>query len=86
MDATSNPNPNELNPPSPTDPLIIPNEPTLPTKAQPVPSNTKQFKELTSKVWDHFTKLGGGNPEEPRATCNYCKKNHAIIILERMGP
>uniref|UniRef100_A0A2N9EIN3 HAT C-terminal dimerisation domain-containing protein n=1 Tax=Fagus sylvatica TaxID=28930 RepID=A0A2N9EIN3_FAGSY len=68
MDASSNPNPNEPNPPIPTDPIIIPDEPTLPTESQPVPSNTKQSKELTSKVWEHFTKLGGGNPEEPRAT------------------
>ena len=71
MDATSNPNPNEPNPPTPTDPIIIPDEPTLPTKSQLDPSN---MKELTSKVWEHFTKLGGGDPKEPRATCNYCKK------------
>ena len=50
MDALSNPYPNEPNSPIPTDPIIIPDEPTLPTKSQPVPSNTKQFKELTSKV------------------------------------
>ena len=68
MDALSNPYPNEPNPPIPTDPIIIPDEPTLPTESQPVPSNTKQSKELTSKVWEHFTKLDGGNPEEPRAT------------------
>ena len=67
MDATSNPNPNELNPPTPTEPIIIPDEPTLPIESQLVPSNTKQFKELTSK-------LDGGNPKEPKATCNYCKK------------
>jgi hypothetical protein len=65
MDATSNPNPNELNPPTPTKPIIIPDEPTLPTKLQLVPSNTKQFKDLTSKVWEYFTKLDGGNPKEP---------------------
>ena len=47
MDATSNPNPNEPNPPTLTDPIIIPDEPTLPTKSQPDPSN---MKELTSKV------------------------------------
>ena len=29
MDAA--PNPNELNPPTPTDPIIIPDEPILPT-------------------------------------------------------
>ena len=74
MDASLNPNLNEPNPPTLTDPIIIPDEPTLPTDLQPVPSNIKQFKELTSKVWEYFTKLGGGNPEEPKATCNYCKK------------
>jgi hypothetical protein len=72
MDASSNPN--EPNLPTPTDPIIILDEPTLPTESQPIPSNTKQFKEPTSKVWEHFTKLGRGNPEEPKATCNYCKK------------
>jgi hypothetical protein len=74
MDAASNPNPNKPTPPTPTNPIIIPDEPTLPTESQPVPSNTKQFKELTSKVWEHFTKIVRGNPEEPVATCNYCKK------------
>ena len=83
MDATSNPNPNEPNPPTLTDLIIIPDESTIPTKSQPDPSNTK---ELTSKVWEHFTKLGGGDLKEPRATCNYCKKNHTNVILERMGP
>ena len=65
MDATSNPNLNEPNPPTPTDLIIIPDEPTFPTKSQLDPSNTK---ELTSKVWEYFTKLGGGHPKEPRAT------------------
>ena len=78
MDATSNPNLNEPNPPTPTDLIIIPDESTIPTKSQPDPSNTK---ELTSKVWEHFTKLGGGDPKEPRAT-----KNHTNVILEKMGP
>ena len=74
MNVSSNPNSNEPNPPTPTDPIIIPDEPTLPTESQPIRSNMKQFKKLTSKVWEHFTKLGGGNPKEPRTTCNYCKK------------
>ena len=47
MDATSNLNPTEPNLPTPTDPIIIPDEPTLPTKSQLDPSN---MKELTSKV------------------------------------
>uniref|UniRef100_A0A2N9IRF7 CCHC-type domain-containing protein n=1 Tax=Fagus sylvatica TaxID=28930 RepID=A0A2N9IRF7_FAGSY len=76
MDATSNPNPNEPNPPTPTDPIIIPDEPTLPTKSQPDPSNTK---ELTSKVWEHFTKLGGGDLKEPRATFDNASSNDVAI-------
>ena len=36
MDATSNPNPNEPNPPTLTDLIIILDEPTLPTKSQHV--------------------------------------------------
>ena len=75
MDVASNPIPNETNPPTPTDPIIIPNETTLPTKSHLVLSNTNHFKEPTSKVWDHFTKLGGGDPKDPKAACNYCKKN-----------
>ena len=50
MDVASNPIPNEANPPTPTDPIIIPNETTLPTKSHLVLSNTKHFKEPTSKV------------------------------------
>ena len=76
MDVASNPNPNEPNQSTPTDLIIIPNELTLPTESQHVPSNTKHFKEPTSKVWDHFTKLGGGDPKDPRAACNYCKKTY----------
>ena len=57
MDAASNPNPNEPNPPTSTDPIIIPDEPTLPTESQPVPSNTKQFKELTSKIWECYPNI-----------------------------
>uniref|UniRef100_A0A2N9EYS8 HAT C-terminal dimerisation domain-containing protein n=1 Tax=Fagus sylvatica TaxID=28930 RepID=A0A2N9EYS8_FAGSY len=49
MDVASNPNPNEPNQSTPTDPIIIPDELTLPTESQPVPSNTKHFKEPTSK-------------------------------------
>jgi hypothetical protein len=25
-------------------------------------------------VWEHFTKVEGGDPEDPKSQCNYCKK------------
>ena len=28
-------------------------------------------------VWDHFTKIEGGDPQDPRATCNYSQKSYA---------
>ena len=31
---------------------------------------------VTSKVWNHFTKLEG-DPKLPRASCNYCGKSYA---------
>ena len=43
MDASSNPNPNEPNLPTPIDPIIILDEPTLPTESQRIPSNTKKI-------------------------------------------
>lgn len=27
-----------------------------------------------SIVWEHFTKVGGGDPEDPKSKCNYCSK------------
>jgi hypothetical protein len=27
-----------------------------------------------SIVWEHFTKIEGGNLEDPKAKCNYCSK------------
>ena len=30
--------------------------------------------EQTSMVWEHFTKVEGGDPEDPKSQCNYCKK------------
>jgi hypothetical protein len=33
----------------------------------------KKF-EQTSIVWEHFTKVEGGDPEDPKSQCNYCKK------------
>jgi hypothetical protein len=33
----------------------------------------KKF-EQTSMVWEHFTKVEGGNLEDPKSQCNYCKK------------
>ena len=80
MDAASNPNPNKPNQSTPIDSIIIPDELTLPTESQPVLSNMKHFKEPTSKVWDHFTKLGGGDLKDPRAVCNYYKINKKMQL------
>jgi hypothetical protein len=30
--------------------------------------------EQTSMVWEHFTKVEGGDPEDPKTQCNHCKK------------
>ncbi|KAK1404152.1 hypothetical protein POM88_003757 [Heracleum sosnowskyi] len=31
----------------------------------------------TSDIWDYFTKVAGGNPQDPRCTCNYCGADYA---------
>jgi hypothetical protein len=38
-----------------------------------LPQKPKKY-EQTSMVWEHFTKVEGGDPEDPRSQCNYCKK------------
>ncbi|PON83907.1 Ribonuclease H-like domain containing protein, partial [Trema orientale] len=30
-----------------------------------------------SDVWEHFTRIEDGDPNEPRAACNYCGKSYA---------
>lgn len=68
MDATSthNHNPNGPNPPTLIDLIIIPDEPTIPIETQPIPSNRKPLKEPSSKIWDYFTTLDGGDPNNSR--------------------
>jgi hypothetical protein len=39
---------------------------TLPPK----PKKSKQ----TSMVWEHFTRVEGGDPEDPKSQCKYCNK------------
>lgn len=41
------------------------------------PLTTKRKPTRISDVWDHFTKIKGGNRKEPRCTCNYCGANYA---------
>lgn len=31
----------------------------------------------TSNIWDHFTKVKGGNSIHPKCTCNYCGADYA---------
>ena len=42
------------------------------------PSSTLPQKpkkcEQTSIVWEHFTKVENGDPEDPKSKCNYCNK------------
>jgi hypothetical protein len=42
------------------------------------PSSTLPQKpkkcEQTSMVWEHFTKVENGDPEDPKSKCNYCNK------------
>ena len=33
-----------------------------------------------SQIWDHFTKLDG-DPNKPRAACNYCRRNYACHTI-----
>ena len=35
-------------------------------------------------VWEHFTKVEGGDPEDPKSQCNYCKKLFSCHI-KRLG-
>ncbi|KAK1381362.1 hypothetical protein POM88_028106 [Heracleum sosnowskyi] len=44
----------------------------------------KKKPTRTSDVWDHFTKIIGGNPNDPRCTCNYCGANYACYTT-RVG-
>ena len=33
-----------------------------------------------SQIWDHFTKLDG-DPNKPRAACNYCRRDYACHTI-----
>ncbi|KAJ9561442.1 hypothetical protein OSB04_006602 [Centaurea solstitialis] len=44
--------------------------------------SVEHWKNITrllrvSNVWDHFTKVEGGDPNDPRCACNYCGKTYA---------
>ncbi|KAK1391497.1 hypothetical protein POM88_010553 [Heracleum sosnowskyi] len=39
--------------------------------------NTKKKPTRTSDVWDHFVKIKGGNPNDPRCKCKYCGADYA---------
>ncbi|KAK1365239.1 hypothetical protein POM88_040800 [Heracleum sosnowskyi] len=41
------------------------------------PRASKKKPTRTSDVWDHFTKLVGEDPEDPRCRCNYCGLDYA---------
>ena len=66
-----------------TDPVIIPDanapvELKSPKKEDDDKQPTSKKKPTrTSDVWDHYTKVKGGDPEDPRCTCNYCGADYA---------
>ena len=66
-----------------TDPVIIPDanapvELKSPKKEDDDKQPTsKKNPTRTSDVWDHYTKVKGGDPEDPRCTCNYCGADYA---------
>ncbi|KAK1398327.1 hypothetical protein POM88_008190 [Heracleum sosnowskyi] len=41
------------------------------------PLTQKRKPTRTSDVWEHFTKIKGGNPNNPRCVCKYCGANYA---------
>ncbi|KAK1369815.1 hypothetical protein POM88_035907 [Heracleum sosnowskyi] len=42
---------------------------------EPLTNNKKPTR--TSDVWEHFTKVKGGDPNNPRCNCNYCGADYA---------
>ena len=41
------------------------------------PPTTRKKPTRNSTVWDYFTKVKDGNPNDPICTCNYCGKEYA---------
>lgn len=64
-----------------TNPNLTPNtantELKSPKKEDDEPLASKKKPTRISDVWDHFTRITGGNPLDPRCTCNYCGANYA---------
>ena len=73
----------EVNDPLPIEKIPEPqtNTETLelksPKKEKTTPPRTKKKPSRNSTIWDHFTKVEGGDPKDPRCTCNYCGKDYA---------
>ena len=36
----------------------------------------KCLKKKKSEIWDHFSMMGDCDPNNPRASCNYCGKDY----------
>ena len=41
------------------------------------PPHTKKKPSRNFIVWDHFTKVQGGDQKDPKCTCNYSGKDYA---------
>lgn len=83
--ANSNPNPTPNTPPNPTSntnpnptPNTTPIELNSPKKkVDDEPLTNKNKPTRTSDIWDHFTKVAGGDPLNPGCKCNYCGTDYA---------
>ncbi|KAK1379809.1 hypothetical protein POM88_026553 [Heracleum sosnowskyi] len=90
-DVTYNPTPNTPSNPTPntfpnpilnTTPNTTPNTTHIELKSPKKedvdePLTVKKKPTRTSDVWDHFTKVKGGDKNNPRCKCNYCGADYA---------
>ena len=71
--------------PTPSKPSSNPKPPLQPSpspipesgKATHVNKRKRKPTKPASMVWEHFTKIKGGDPNDPRCACNYCGKDYA---------
>lgn len=66
-----------------TDPMIIQDDNATSQLKSPKkevnekPPKSKKKPTRTSDIWEYFTKVKDGDPENPRCTCNYCGADYA---------
>ena len=60
--------PGDPNPPEPVAPIGL--------SASLSPLSSKQSGKDSSIIWQHFIKLAGFDPNNPRSQCKYCKNQY----------